>query len=158
MKTTLTDGSPVTSDHTEINPETGLQKGYMVLSEEERAQGFVEPVRYSYNHVGMKVCGHMIDDTNMCIDDPGHEDEHGNVAMQVSEDEIARFEQTGFLKGCGSTTTMGASIAETYARNPNFYNGTFCTNCRTHFPVGPEGEFVWSGTLQRVGTRQKLPV
>jgi hypothetical protein len=54
---------------------------------------------------------------------------------------------------CGSTTTMGLSLAETYARCPNFYSGTFCCACGAHFPVGASGEFVWSGTKQKVGTR-----
>lgn len=48
-KTTLTDGSPVTDDHREIQPN-GMQKGYVVLSEEERAKGFVRTVRRSYVH------------------------------------------------------------------------------------------------------------
>lgn len=47
---TLTDGTPVTPDHREINPATGQQKGYVVLSEEERAKGFIRPVRRSYVH------------------------------------------------------------------------------------------------------------
>ena len=47
---TLTDGSPVTHDHREINPETGMQKAYVVLSEAERAKGFVRPYRDSYIH------------------------------------------------------------------------------------------------------------
>lgn len=51
---TLTDGSPVTDDHREIKPESGQQKGYVVLSAEERAKGFVRPVRSSYIH---KTCG-----------------------------------------------------------------------------------------------------
>lgn len=42
-KTTLTDGSPVTPDHREIDPKTGMQKGYVVLSDEERAKGFLAP-------------------------------------------------------------------------------------------------------------------
>ena len=48
----LTDGSPVPEDrsHTEIDPKTGQQKGYVVLSPEERAKGFVKPVRHSYIH------------------------------------------------------------------------------------------------------------
>lgn len=46
----LADGSPVTEDHREINPSTGQQKGYVVLSPEERAKGFVRPVRRSYRH------------------------------------------------------------------------------------------------------------
>lgn len=44
---------------------------------------------------------------------------------------------------CGAETTMGWSIAETYARDPAFYGGTFCVSCGTHFPVGAAGEFVW---------------
>lgn len=44
---------------------------------------------------------------------------------------------------CGSVTTMGLKLAETYARDPGFYSGTFCSNCGAHFPVGSEGEFLW---------------
>lgn len=104
-KTTLTDGSPVTADHREINPSTGQQKGYVVLSVEEREKGFVRKVRRSYIHTP-----------------------------------------------CGVETTMSQSIAETYARNPKFYSGTFCVGCKDHFPVGENGEFVWSGTDAKVGT------
>ena len=45
--TTLTDGSPVTPDHREIDPATGSRRGYVVLSAEERAKGFRRPVRCS---------------------------------------------------------------------------------------------------------------
>lgn len=34
---------------------------------------------------------------------------------------------------CGCSTTMSLGIAETYARNPKFYSGTFCVNCGKHF-------------------------
>jgi hypothetical protein len=102
---TLTDGRPVTEDHREIEPSTGMQKGYIVLSDAERAKGFVRPVRDSYLH----------------------------------------------LK-CGAVTRMGRALAETYARDPNFYSGTFCVGCRTHFPVGADGEFVWDKTNEKVGT------
>jgi hypothetical protein len=44
---------------------------------------------------------------------------------------------------CGKITTMSRDIAETYARDPQFYNGTFCTTCRNHFPIGEDGEFTW---------------
>jgi hypothetical protein len=44
---------------------------------------------------------------------------------------------------CGAITTMSRDIAETYARDPGFYSGTFCTTCRGHFPVGENGEFTW---------------
>lgn len=98
----LTDGSPVTPDHREINPATGQQKGYVVLCEEERAKGFVRPVRQSYTH-----------------------------------------------KTCGDDTWMGLALAETYARDPEFYSGTFCATCRAHFPLD---QFVWKGTNEQVGT------
>ena len=77
----------------------------MVLSADERAKGFVRPVRRSYIH-----------------------------------------------QKCGSVTTMGQALAETYARQPSFYSGTFCVACRSHFPVGEDGEFVWDGTNEKVGT------
>lgn len=106
-KTTLTDGSPVTPEHREIiteGPRAGQQKGYVVLSEEERAKGFVRPVRQKYLH-----------------------------------------------KTCGVVTTMGLSLAETYARDPKFYGATFCAGdgCRTHFPLD---QFVWEGTDEQVGS------
>lgn len=104
-KTTLTDGSPVTPDHREIDPATGMQKAYVVLSAEERAKGFVRPVRQSYRHLT-----------------------------------------------CGVVTTMGLALAETYARNPAFYSGTFCAGCGSHFPVGADGQFVWDGTDEKVGS------
>jgi hypothetical protein len=59
-KQTLTDGSPVTPDHREIDPATGMQKGYVVLSVEERAKGgFVRPVRRSCRHLP---CGTVTND------------------------------------------------------------------------------------------------
>lgn len=102
---TLSDRTQIYPGHVEIEPATGMQKGYVVLAEEEVAKGFVRPVRATYTH----------------------------------------------LK-CGTDTTMGRTIAETYARDPHFYGGTFCVNCRGHFPVGMNGEFVWKGTNIKVGT------
>ena len=98
---TLTDGTPVTDDHREIGP-SGQQKGYVVLSEAERAKGFQRPVRRTYTH-----------------------------------------------KTCGEDTNMSLSIAETYARDPGFYDGTFCCYCRVHRPLS---EFVWKGSDDRVGS------
>jgi hypothetical protein len=104
-KTTLTGGSPVTADHREIKAN-GQQKDYVVLSEEERAKGFVRPVRQAYIHAK-----------------------------------------------CHGRTTMGLALAETYARDPSFYSGTFCAVCGSHFPVGANGEFTWDdGSGEKVGT------
>ena len=90
--------------NTELKPN-GQQRGYVVLSEAERAKGFVRPVRKSYVHAK-----------------------------------------------CGSVTSMGYALAETYARDPEFYSGTFCATCGAHFPVGEGGEFTWYGTDEKVGT------
>lgn len=98
----LAGGGEVRPDHREINPLTGQQKGYVVLTPDERAKGFVRPVRRTYKH----------------------------------------------LK-CGTVTTMSQDIAETYARQPDFYSGTFCCYCRTHAPLA---EFVWDGTNEQVGS------
>lgn len=41
---------------------------------------------------------------------------------------------------CGTETTMGLAISETYARDPKYYGSTFCVACKGHFPVS---EFMW---------------
>jgi hypothetical protein len=66
---------------------------YLVLSEEERAKGFVRPLRFEYVH-----------------------------------------------QACGGHTTMSQALAETYARQPTFYGGTYCVRCQMHRPVA---EFRW---------------
>lgn len=50
---------------------------------------------------------------------------------------------------CGVETRMPLAIAETYARNPNFYTGTFCVGCRAHHPVA---EFTWSSDGSVLGS------
>jgi len=52
-------------------------------------------------------------------------------------------------KVCGSVTTMALKIAETYARDPGYYESTFCAVCRDHYPVG---DFVWDGTDEVLGS------
>jgi hypothetical protein len=102
QKTELSGGGQVTAGHREIK-ENGQQKGYVVLTKEERDKGFVRPVRRSYIH---------------------------NV--------------------CGTQTTMSQDIAETYARDPRFYSGTFCCGCLKHFSLD---QFFWSDNPdQQVGS------
>jgi len=95
---------------------------YLVLSEAERAKGFVRPLRRSYIHVGIN--GSEID--------PANPAKHG---------------RTG--EACGAETTMGLALCETYARDPNFYGATYCVGCRMHRPIA---EFVWSEDVQTVGS------
>lgn len=68
--------------------------------------------------------------------------------LALSEEERAK----GFVRPyrdayrhltCGRITTMSRPLAETYARQPAFYSGTFCSTCRAHFPVGESGQFTW---------------
>jgi hypothetical protein len=56
---------------------------------------------------------------------------------------VRQFRDTYRHSKCGAITTMSRDIAETYARDPKFYSGTFCSTCRAHFPVGNDGEFTW---------------
>jgi hypothetical protein len=86
---------------------SGQQADYLVLSDEERAKGFVRPVRQTYRHLA-----------------------------------------------CGTKTTMGLAIAETYARNPKFYSGTFCCGCGRHFDLGPpwNPNFLWWPDGEPVGS------
>ena len=97
----------------------GMQRAYVVLSAAERAKGFVRPVRRTYIHVGI------------------NPKMSGIVLVRPGE------------HGCGTRTTMGQSIAETYARDPGFYSGTFCCLCKQHRPLE---EFVWEGTTEIVGS------
>lgn len=154
---TLTDGSPVSDDHRELKPN-GQQKGYVVLSDAERARGFVRPVRSSYVHVGRPGPAYPLRDLT-----PEESRRHaaaGYVKYENYPPELSplagRFWTQAMLdkvgKGCGTVTTMGAALAETYARQPDFYSGTFCCGCGAHFPVGADGEFFWDGTTERVGT------
>lgn len=43
-------------------------------------------------------------------------------------------------KTCGSVTTMGRALSETYARDPWFYGGTYCCKCAMHRRLN---EFTW---------------
>jgi hypothetical protein len=68
------------------------------------------------------------------------------------KDLVRPLRRTYVHETCGATTTMAQSIAETYAANPGFYGATFCVRCEAHFPVGANGQFVWDGTEEKVGT------
>lgn len=141
----------------EIEP-SGQQKTYLVLSDEERAKGFVRPVRRSYRHVGIPGPQYPLRD----LTDEEHEryDQYGYVQFEDYPQDgahvLGRFWTQAQLdkigKGCGMVTTMNQAIAETYARQPSFYGATFCVACGRHLPVGIVGEFVWEGTDERVGS------
>jgi len=62
---------------------------------------------------------------------------------------VRPFRDSYVHETCGTETKMAAPLAGTYARDPKYYGKTFCVGCRAHFPVG---EFVWSGTDEKVGS------
>jgi hypothetical protein len=155
---TMADGSAVTDDHRDIDPATGMQKGYVVLSAEERAKGFVRPVRLTYRHVGAPAPSNLRDLTDSehkryagrgYVKFERYGADHAPLAGKYwTQAELSRVN----TPGCGILTKMAQSIAETFARNPTFYSDTHCARCRRRFPVGEYGEFVWEGTDDRVGT------
>ena len=74
--------------------------------------------------------------------------------LVLSEDELSKgyvrpYRDAYLHVTCRSVTTMGHSIAATYARDPYFYGATYCCACQMHRPLT---EFVWDGTNIQVGT------
>lgn len=136
----------------------GQQKTYLALSDEERAKGFVRPVRESYKHVGRP--GPKYPLRELTPEEHTSYDSYGYVKFEDYPESMrpstGRFwTQEGLDKinrGCGAVTRMNRVLSETYARQPNFYGATFCVGCGTHFPVGADGEFVWVDDYERVGT------
>lgn len=135
----------------------GQASVYLVLSDEERAKGFIRPVRRSYVHVGRP--GPKFPFRNLTDEEQDRYSNSGYVRYEpypeTENGPLGRFWTWAQLeavdKGCGAATTMGQDIAETYARQPAFYGSTYCVSCAMHLPVGADGEFVWDdGT--RVGT------
>jgi len=76
------------------NEPSPQQEVYLALPEDDRAKGYLRPLRHSYRH-----------------------------------------------KECETVTTMPVATAETYARDPWFYGGTYCCGCRMHRDLC---EFVWT--------------
>jgi len=153
----LTDGRPVPEDGSHRIARlcrNGQHAGYVVLCDEERAKGFVRPVRMSYIHVGVRPEFPTRDLTAEEIERCSGED---YMAFEPYPPERApamgRYWTAAQLRsGCGSLTTMCRALSETYARDPGFYGATFCCRCGAHFPVGADGEFIWEEDGTRVGT------
>lgn len=134
----------------EIEPETGMQKCYLILPDGQR-KDLVRPLRLKYRHVGVRP---VYETRELTPKEHETYDKYNYVLFETYPPEkgLGRFwTQAQLNSGCGNVTTMGQAIAETYAANPTFYGGTMCVHCHNHFPVGEHGEFVWlDGT--KVGT------
>lgn len=98
----------------------------------------------------------VTDDRNdPCIDEVNTDTGMQECYLVLSDEERAkdfvRPLRTSYVHDkCGAVTSMGLAIAETYARNPFFYGGTYCVACKDHFPVGENGEFHWDGAYDPV--------
>lgn len=133
---------------------------YLVLSDEERAKGFVRPVRDRYIHVGPPGPRNPDWLRDLTPDEQERFGQYDYVKFEPYNDDdassvVGRFWTQAQLAaiggGCQSVTTMGLALAETYARDPSFYGATYCVRCQKHLPVGEHGEFVWEDG-SKVGT------
>jgi hypothetical protein len=80
--------------------------------------------------------------------------------LVLSDEELAK----GFVRPvresyrhvlCRQKTTMSLKLAETYARDPTFYGGTFCAFCGKHFNLlNKDGlpNFKWTDDDEAVGS------
>ena len=161
MSTTSDQNDPRLTHGADTEP-TQMAPVYLVLSEEERAKGFVRPLRRSYRHTGPRGPVRPVRDlTESERERYGHQ---GYVKFEPDSDDqpaCGRFWTQEQLdkagKGCGTVTTMNRALAETYARDFRFYGATWCCGCQMHLKVGERGEFTWmteSGedTTELVGT------
>jgi hypothetical protein len=145
MSTTTDPNDPRLGHGVDLKP-VPQHEVYLVLSEAERAKGFVRPVRQSYRHVGASgpkyPLADLTDEQKKYYGDtyakyeespPGSGERFsGRFWTQTQLDQIG--------KGCGSITTMNRAIAETYSRSPGYYGSTYCATCEKHLPVD---EFIW---------------
>lgn len=132
--------------------QTGQHDVYLVLSEDERAKGFVRPLRTAYRHTGVRPQR----PTRPLTDEQRERFGSEYVAYEEYPDPGEEGGPTGRFwtreqleSGCGTVTTMGLAIAETYARDPGFYGATYCMGCRQHLPVA---EFRWTTDGTVVGS------
>lgn len=135
---------------------TSQASAYLVLSDEERAKGFVRPFRDSYRHVGPSAPKYPLRELT-AEEKERHPGRNYVVYEEYPESDesllAGRYWTQADLDranaGCGAVTTMARAIAETYARNPEFYGATYCIKCQMHKPVA---EFVWEPDGSIVGS------
>jgi hypothetical protein len=104
-KLCTTNGKPVEEVRASQTNETGQHDGYIVLCDEERAKGFVRPYRDAYEHVG-----------------------------RLETMRIGLLTEDRNVGGCGTVTTMGRALSETYARDPKFYGRDVLLRLQSPFP------------------------
>ena len=86
---TLVDGRQIYPEHRNHRPD-GMQNDYVVLAEEERAKGFVRPVRVSYKHLKCSTITTM----------------HRDLAETYARN--FKFYSSTYCVGCGAHFPVGA--------------------------------------------------
>lgn len=61
-------------------------------------------------------------------------------AEEIAKGYVKPYRDTYRHSTCGTKTRMPAATAETYARDPWFYGGTYCVRCGMHRDLE---EFAW---------------
>ena len=159
--------SRLTTDRNDERLKTGAKaegqnEVYLVMTEEERSNGYVRPVRNSYIHVGSYI-DFDFEIVRLSPEDIEHFKKYNYVYKAVNLDKesskTGRYltekdfktldRKTNRAGGCGVVTRMSYAIAETYAKNPKYYGSTFCVGCNKHLPVA---EFFWDKTDEEVGS------
>jgi hypothetical protein len=136
---------------------SGQNTAYWVLNEEERKKGWVRPLRRAYIHAGIPAPKTPLID--LTKEEHERYDQFGYIKFEPNPDYpekdniLGRYWTQKDLdkvgKGCGTKTTMGLALCETYARDPSYYGSTFCCGCGTHLPVN---EFRWAEDGEIVGS------
>jgi hypothetical protein len=162
MSYTTDPNDPELGRGVDIEPVSQHAK-YLILSEEERAKGFIRPVREAYIHVGQGYKDSELRDVSDGNKNDPNLKKYAKVLYHVknkdtgefiggrfiTQKEVDQFIKTGRIGGCGSETKMGLALCETYARDPSFYGSTYCCHCQKHLPVG---EFIWKEDNETVGS------
>lgn len=82
--------------------------------------------------------------------DYGDRREDGQYERHPTTDEgefVQPIRDTYVHEDCGSSTTMGSALAESFARDPSQYGKTFCAECGDYYPLS---QFTWQGSGQPV--------
>lgn len=166
MKCTVSGEEPI-NERTESVPNSatradGQHVDHWVMCPGEIIQnGFKRPVRLTYRHVGRPGPKYPLADLT-----PEQRERFGVYAKFEAYPPDSPEGRGGSAKGrywtqamldsigsgCGTVTSMPQAVAATYAAEPGYYGSTFCCGCRIYAAVGRDGEFVWDGTNDRVGT------
>lgn len=126
---------------------------YLVLSEAERAKGFVRPLRAAYRHVGKAAPRYPLLELSDEQKEAYPEYVKYEKYPETESPKVGKYWTQAELDkigaGCNQVTLISPEIAETYARSPHFYGATYCTTCQKHLPID---EFVWTADGERLGS------